>query len=179
MDRQIVYPGSIPLDTDLLSIQRNIMVALGYLTQATLGSSPVVDGLGCAPTNPASLTISVGPGSVALASVIDGSPFGSLAADTIDPLIKMGVNAAPTSFTLTAPVTSGQSTNYLIQANLLENDSTPVVLPFYNAANPAQPFSGPGTQRHRPEHSAAAARAIAAQTGGTRERWQPSHTVRR
>ncbi len=144
MDRQIVYPGSIPLDTDLLSIQRNVMIAVGYLAQATLGTAPVVDGLACAPTNPASLTISVGPGSVTLANVIDGSPFGSLAADTVDPLIKMGVNTTSTSFTLTAPVTSGQSTSYLIQANLLESDATPVVLPFYDAANPAQPFSGPG-----------------------------------
>lgn len=144
MDRQIVYPGSIPLDTDLLSIQRNVMVALGYLAQATLGNTPIVDGLICSPTNPASLTISISPGSVTLANVIDGSPFGSLAGDTVDPLIKMGVNTFWTPFTLTAPTTSGQSTNYLLQANLLESDATPVVLPFYDAANPSQPFSGPG-----------------------------------
>ena len=29
MDRTIVYPGSIPLDTDLLRLNRNTMVALG------------------------------------------------------------------------------------------------------------------------------------------------------
>ena len=28
------------------------MVALGYLIQATLGASPVVDGLACTPTSP-------------------------------------------------------------------------------------------------------------------------------
>ncbi len=74
MDRQIVYPGSIPLDTDLLSLQRNAMVALGYLAQATLGSSTVVDGLACSPTAPASLTVSVGPGSITSLSVIDATP---------------------------------------------------------------------------------------------------------
>ena len=144
MDRQIVYPGSIPLDTDLLSIQRNIMVAIGYLAQATLGTAPAVDGLVCSPTSPASLTVSIGPGSITLANVVDANPFGSLAADSTDPLLKMGVNIGATPFTLTAPTTSGQSINYLIQANLLESDASPVVLPYYNAANPAQPFSGAG-----------------------------------
>ena len=33
MDRNIVYPGSIPLDTDLLTVNRNTMIALGYLAQ--------------------------------------------------------------------------------------------------------------------------------------------------
>ncbi len=143
MDRQIVFPGSIPLDTDLLSLQRNTMIALGYLAQATLGSAPLVDGLACTPTVPASLTVTVGPGSITAPETIDSAAFGSLPADSADPLIKMGVNTTPTTFTLTAPATSGQSINYLIQAALLENDATPVVLPYYNAANPAQPFSGP------------------------------------
>ncbi len=143
MDRQIVYPGSIPLDTDLLGVQRNVMLALGYLAQATLGSDTVVDGLACKPTAPASMVITVGPGSLTQLNVIDTVAFGSLPADTADPLVKMGVNIASTSFTLTAPTTSGQSVNYLIQATLLEGDTTPVVLPYYNAANPAQPYSGP------------------------------------
>jgi hypothetical protein len=74
---------------------------------------------------------------------VDASSFGSLLADS-SPLVKIGTNLSPTSFTLTAPVTSGQSVNYLIEASLVEQDNTPVVLPYYNAANPAQPFSGPG-----------------------------------
>ena len=143
MDRQIVFPGSIPLDTDLLSVQRNAMVALGYLAQATLGSNAIADGLACTPTVPASLTVTVGAGSIAVLATIDGSAYGSLAADSIDPLVKMGINTTPTTFTLTAPVTSGQTINYLIQAALLEVDETPIVLPYYNAANPSQPFSGP------------------------------------
>lgn len=142
MDRQIIYPGSIPLDTDLLSIQRNTLVALGYLAQATLGSTTVVDGLACTPTAPASLTVSVGPGSITTLAVIDASPFGSLPADNTDPLVKTGINTGPVTFTLSTPTTSGQAINYLLQANLGENDSTPVVLPYYNAANPTQPFSG-------------------------------------
>ena len=34
MDRTIVYPGSIPLDTDILSGNRNALIAIGYLAQA-------------------------------------------------------------------------------------------------------------------------------------------------
>ncbi|MBV9784770.1 MAG: hypothetical protein JO264_13255 [Acidisphaera sp.] len=143
MDRSIVYPGSIPLDTDLLSVNRNTMIALGALAQATLGTGMVADGLVCAPTAPASLTVTVGPGSITALTVVDPLSYGSLAADPADALVKMGVNLTPTPFTLTAPTTSGQSVNFLIQASFEESDSTPVVLPYYNAANPAQPYSGP------------------------------------
>jgi hypothetical protein len=143
MDRSLVYPGSIPLDTDLLNTNRNAMTALGYLAQLVLGTSTVVDGLGCTPTVPASLTVTVGPGSITTFSVVDTLAYGSLPADTADPLVKMGINLASTSFTLAPPVTTGRSTNYLIQAALLESDANPVVLPYYNAANPAQPYSGP------------------------------------
>jgi hypothetical protein len=143
MDRNIVYPGSIPLDTDLLTLNRNTMTALGYLAQLILGTSTVVDGLVCSPTLPASLTVSVGPGSIVQLSVVDTLAYGSLPADGTDQLVKMGINLATTSFTVAAPTTSGQSANFLIQAALQEADSSPVVLPYYNAANPAQPYTGP------------------------------------
>ena len=143
MDRNIVYPGSIPLDTDLLNTNRNAMVALGALIQATLGSSQVIDGLTVSPTVPASLTIIVGPGSITQATTVDQNAYGSLAADTSDALLKMGVNLTATTLTLTAPTTSGQSINYLIQAAFVESDTNTTVLPYYNAANPAQPYLGP------------------------------------
>ncbi len=142
MDRNIVYPSSIPLDTDILSLNRSTMIGLGYLMQAVLGTNTVVDGLACTPTTPASMTVTVGPGMITQLSVIDQNTYGSLAADT-DPLVKMGINIAPISFTLAAPTTSGQAMNYLIEAAFQESDASPVVLPYYNAANPSQPYSGP------------------------------------
>ena len=143
MDRQIVYPGAIPLDTDILSIQRNAMIALGYVAQAAFGSSTVVDGLAITQTTVASMTINIGPGSVVSLATIDATAFGSLAADNTDPLVKVGVNTTATPFTLTAPVTSGQSINYLIEASFAESDGTAVVLPYYNASNPSVAYSGP------------------------------------
>lgn len=144
MDRILVYPGSIPLDTDILSLNRNTMIALGYLAQAVFGNNPIVDGLACSVTSPPSLSISVGPGAISQMTVVDTLPYGSLAADTTDPLLKIGVNTAPVNFTLIAPTNSGQSTNYLIEAAFQESDIDPVILPYYNASAPSQPFSGPG-----------------------------------
>ncbi len=143
MDRNLVYPGSIPLDTDLLTVNRNAMIALGALAQAILGSGTYVDGLACTPTSPASMSINLGPGSISQLSVVDTLPFGSLPADTADSLVKMGINIAPTTFTLVAPTVSGQAVNFLVQATLQESDTNAVVLPYYNATNPAQPYSGP------------------------------------
>lgn len=143
MDRQIVYPASIPLDTDFLSLNRNTMTAIGSVLHAALGASTIVDGLACQPTVPASLSVSIGPGSITQLGVLDTLSYGSLAADTADQIVKMGINLATTSFAITPPTTSGQSIIYLIEASFSESDTTPVVLPYVNAANPSQPYSGP------------------------------------
>lgn len=143
MDRQIVYPGSIPLDTDLLLLQRATMTALGALAQAVLGTTVVIDGLGCTPTTPPSLSVAVAPGSLFQPSVIDATGYGSLASVTGQSIVKAGINTATTILTLVPPASAGTVISYLIQASLNEYDASPVVLPYYNAANPAQPFVGP------------------------------------
>lgn len=172
MDRLMVYPGAIPLDTDILSVERNVMTALGWLTQAALGTATGVVGLACNPTVPASMTVNIGPGALWAQEVIDQSNFGSLPADT-SALMKMGIlpEAGGTNFTLTAPTTSGQSINYLIEAAFAEADTNPIVLPYVNPANPSQPFTGPnnaGTPQNtvRAQHVALQLKAgVAANTG--------------
>jgi hypothetical protein len=143
MDRNIVYPGAIPLDTDLLSINRNTMIALGFVMRATFGTDVVVDGLACTPTVPGSMAVQVGPGSLAQLSVVDATAYGSLSANSNVPLMKMGIDLSTQYFSLPPPATSGKSVNYLIQACLQESDQDLTVLPYYNASNPAQPYSGP------------------------------------
>ena len=144
MDRNIVYPGSIPLDTDLLATNRHAMVALGGLLRAVLGTSTVVDGLVVAPTTPASLAVTVGAGSVTQLATVDAAAYGSLAADTASALVKMGINLAATTLAVTLPSSSGQSVTHLVEVAFQEADTDPVVLPYYNAANPAMPYLGPG-----------------------------------
>ncbi len=143
MDRNIVYPGSIPLDTDLLTLNRSTMMALGYLAQCVIGTGPVVDGLACYATIPPSMQINVGPGSILQLSVLDTLDYGSLAADTTTPLLKMGITGSAGAFNLASPTVPGQTNSYLLQATFQEVDTNPIVLPYYNASNPAQPYSGP------------------------------------
>lgn len=143
MDRNIVYPGSIPLDTDLLSVNRNTMIGLSFLVQAILGSNTVADGLQCRPTSPASMNVVVGPGSITQLGPVDVLAYGSILSDPDDLIVKMGINSTPTTFNLVAPSSAGQSINYLVEAAFQEADGNPIVLPYYNASNPAQSFSGP------------------------------------
>lgn len=141
MDRGIVYPASIPLDTDNLYPQRAAMEAIGWLMQAIWGSpnSAFVFGLGCTPSG---MNAVVGPGGIVATTVVDQNQYGSLPANT-NALVKMGINQTSTSFPITAPTTSGDSINYLIQALFLEQDGSPLVLPYYNAANPSVTYAGP------------------------------------
>ncbi len=144
MDRPIVYPGAIPLDTDLLNTNRNVMKALGMLISATLGTSTVVSGLPVGPSSPAAMNVVVGPGSIFQLATVDAAAYGSLPADNADALMKQGINITSTTLAIPAPTTSGYAQSYLIEAALLEQDAAPVVLPYYNAANPSSPYLGPG-----------------------------------
>ncbi|OYV37433.1 MAG: hypothetical protein B7Z80_12825 [Rhodospirillales bacterium 20-64-7] len=143
MDRNIVYPGSVPMDTDILYPNRNAMVAVAALTAATLGNRTVADGLACSATFPASLSISIGPGSITQLATLDATSYGSLPADLADQIVKTGINLQPTVFALTPPASPGESINYLIEASFAESDTDPMVLPYVNSAAPTQPFSGP------------------------------------
>jgi hypothetical protein len=143
MNRQIVYSGAIPLDTDQLSQNKNTMVGLGFLMQAILGTTTVADGLACTPTSPASMSVLVAQGSIYEVENIDNSAFGSLAADTVNQIVKQGIIVGNTTFNCPAPGTTGFSTAYLIQASYQDVDGGAVVLPYYNASNPAVAFNGP------------------------------------
>jgi hypothetical protein len=67
-----------------------------------------------------------------------------LPADTADSILKQGIVLGSSTFNLAAPTTSGYSINYLIEAIFQESDTNNVVLPYFNSANPNQPFSGQG-----------------------------------
>lgn len=143
MDRQIVYAGQVPLETDLLNTNRNTYTALGMLIQDMLGTNTVFSGLACVPTSPAGMTVNVNPGRVYSLQQRDPTAYSSLGQDTTNQIMKQGVLLAATNFSCPAPATSGYSINYLISAAFLEQDTNAVVLPYYNSNNPQQAFSGP------------------------------------
>ncbi|MDY3551393.1 hypothetical protein R5W24_000469 [Gemmata sp. JC717] len=144
MDRIVVYQGQIPLETDLLSTNKNAMVALGYLMQAVLGTSVSVEGLACTPNSPADMTVRVGPGAIHSLQNVDGTAYGTIPADTTRQIVKQGLSQNTVSFTCPAPATTGHSIVYLIQAAYQDVDTGATVLPYYNASNPSVPWSGPG-----------------------------------
>lgn len=143
MDRQMVYPGALPQDTDLLLTNKNAMVALGNALQMALGTTTQVDGLACVPTGPATLTVNVGPGSIITQANVDATAYGSIASDTTDNVMKQGIILTTTNFSTPAPITVGQSVVYLVQATFSEIDGGSTVLPYFNASNPASPYNGP------------------------------------
>lgn len=143
MDRQIIYPGQIPLETDLLNTNRNTMVAMAKLAKAMFGTGTMVNGLSVGPSSPAALTVQVGAGEIYSLQNLDGTAYSSLAADTTHQIMKQGIALDAVTLGCAAPGTAGFSINYLIQATFQETDGTPVVLPYYNASNPSQAYSGP------------------------------------
>ncbi len=144
MDRQTVYAGQVPLETDLLNTNRNVLIAIGKMMSDMLGTSTYASGLGCVATAPASLSVQVQPGQLYALQNLDSTPYSSLAADTTHQIVKQGIALDAATLACPAPTTAGFSINYLIEANYADVDSNPVVLAYYNASNPSQAFSGPG-----------------------------------
>jgi hypothetical protein len=64
--------------------------------------------------------------------------------DTADQILKQGLLFGSTILACPAPVTTGFSVNYLIEAIYQDVDTGNTVLPYFNSANPQQTFSGPG-----------------------------------
>lgn len=143
MDRQIVWPGAIPLETDLLNTNKQAMVAIAKLASALLGTGTTINGLSCGPTAPASLQVSVGAGEIYALKNIDDTAYSSLTADTTHQILKQGILLDAVTLSCPAPGTTGQSINYLVQAAFAETDTNATVLPFYNASNPSQAWNGP------------------------------------
>lgn len=144
MDRQTIYLGAIPLETDLLHAQQDGMVALAKFSAAVLGATTIVNGFTCTPTSPASLAVNLTKGEVYQLEPLEATAWSSLAADTTDTILKQGIQLGTVQFALTPPATSGYSQVFLIEVQYQDLDTNQVVLPYFNAANPTQPFMGPG-----------------------------------
>lgn len=143
MDRQIVYHLQNAVETDLLSTNRNVMIALGKLAGGLIGTAGAVNGLVVAPSSPAALTVRVGPGEIYQLGNVDNTAYSSLPADTANSVLKQGIALTAKTLACAAPATAGYSINYLIQATYQDVDTGSAVLAYYNASNPAQAYSGP------------------------------------
>ncbi len=147
MNRRIVYAAQIPLSGDFLQAQKDALQALGQLAQDVMTSAAtpsLLVGLACTPTNPATMTVNLGPGSVYQQGASDGTAFGSLLADSTT-VMQQGYSTASRNLGgFVAPGVAGQTINYLVQVQFQQVDSRPLALPYFNSANPQVPLVGPG-----------------------------------
>ncbi|MDR3538817.1 MAG: hypothetical protein P4L71_20140, partial [Acetobacteraceae bacterium] len=140
MDRPICYPGQVPADSDFLTVAKAAMLGFHGVLRAAFGTSTYYDGL--AVTAGTGLNVTIGPGSIVVTATTDATAYGSLGTDSTS-IVKQGINTASSSLgPFTAPTTSGQSVNILIQAEFAEVDSNSALLLYYNANNPSTPFGG-------------------------------------
>ena len=144
MDRPIVYPGSVPADTDILTFARANVVALAALAQTVLGAGPALSGFSCTPA--AGLKISVGLGVIYEFHNLDDAAYGSLPPTNYQ-VLKQGLSQNPTMLSCPAPSGAGQSIAYLVQIGQQDQDGSPVVLEFYDSSNPSVPYTGPNNSQ--------------------------------
>lgn len=123
---------------------KDSMIGSAKLASVVLGESTLANGFVVTPTGPASLQVVYGPGEVYSMASVDALAFSTLPADTTHSILKQGISLNGGVLGCPAPGTSGQSINYLIQVAYQDLDANPILLPYYNSANPAMPYSGQG-----------------------------------
>jgi len=114
---------------------------VGALARCVLGTGVVADGLACTPAA-SGYGVVVGAGSLSTLYQVDAQPFGSLPADAT-PMVRVAQNRSDTALLLHGPADGDHALCWLIQAAISDYDTAPLALPYYNAANPAVPWSGP------------------------------------
>lgn len=152
MRRVQTYVGQQVYEYLFSAQAQNDMVALAKVCAALFGTTGSVKGLSVTQTSVASMAVKIGPGEIYQMESLEATACGTLPADTTHTILKQGIQLdSITTSTFAAPSVSGQSINYLIQAQYQDSDisldptsgSSPVVLQFYNATAPATPWSGP------------------------------------
>ncbi|MBB3213414.1 hypothetical protein FHW67_002706 [Herbaspirillum sp. Sphag1AN] len=160
MDRIETYVGQSILEWNFSKPDQNKMVALAKMISLMFGSTTMANGLACTQQTVATMFVNIGAGEIYQAAQLEATACGTLPADTAHTIMKQGIaldtvvvpNSATGVTAFTAPATSGQSINYLIEAAYADSDvsidpttgTSPVVLPFYNSSNPQSPLQGPG-----------------------------------
>ncbi len=128
------------------------MTALAKLCASLFGQNGMINGLAVTQTTVASMSVLVGIGEVYQVAPLESSVCGTLPQDISHTILKQGLRLDSGSISgFSAPTTSGQSINYLIEVQYQDYDlsldptsgTSPVVLQFYNASNPTTPWSGP------------------------------------
>lgn len=141
MDRGLVYPGQVPMETDILFLYRSAMVSFAKMSALMVGSNGILNNCPCVPGT--GLSIAFGPGEIYQSDNIDTTAFSTIPADSVHQIIKQGILLDAATLSVPAPGTAGQSIAYLVQCKFLDVDGAYTTLPYYNSATPTIPFPGP------------------------------------
>lgn len=153
VDRPIIYDEEQGRTFDILRGWQEAMIALAEMEQDITGQiSGQLAGLVASPTGPASLTINLAAGRIYQQSATDSTTYGALPSNT-QIIQQQGATAATQITFSTAALSAGQSQWALVEAQFAQvdevdpNDPTGGLLFYFNSANPAQPFQGPGNNQ--------------------------------
>lgn len=134
MDRVINYVGEVINAEDLAYLNQRAMVGIAKLSSAVLGVNTLLNDLSCVPDTPASLNVVLNPGEIYTLVNLEPTAFGPLPSDTAHQIVKQGIVLDPQIFNCPAPITPGDSVNYLIQVQFQENDGQSETRAFYAAS---------------------------------------------
>ena len=150
MDRSIIAPLEQMRDFDFVQFEHDVLCALGDLAKdclsqlnSTATATTTVAGFAASQSTPsANLSVVIGTGRIYTLAQADATSDGSITTDATI-ICQQGRNAGQT-LTLVPP-SAGQSQWNLIQCSFQQQDAVRAgdpnngIVPFFNAANPAQP----------------------------------------
>ena len=132
-NRLIIYSNSVGSSQSFNAVQQNAMMADGNLPQALFGTSTTIGGFGVTPTSPGSLAVNIAPGVIFQWNQVDPSGVAGSLVNANYCMKSAATNAIVVETGFTAPA-SGQSTNYLLEANFLESQGNPQYLNYATQA---------------------------------------------
>jgi hypothetical protein len=134
VDRILVFNDEQFRASDPCNLDRFAMIGLAKLSECVLGSSTALNNLGCVADMPASMNVILQPGEIYMMENVDDTAYGPLPADTTHQILKQGILLDAVTFPVTAPVTPGDSVNYLIQVTYQDDDNTPENRPYFSGS---------------------------------------------
>lgn len=126
----MVYPVEVPYAEDILSGAKDAYVGMGRFIDAVLGASTQLNGFNCTASTPAALTVDVNSGEIYSLQVTDPTAYGALPPDA-HPLMKQGIMLDKITLNTPAPISVGDSVNYLVQVAFSEVDNVADLRNFY------------------------------------------------
>ena len=134
-NRQTWYPAEQVQSSVLMQQEQDASRSLFQFIQDALGGTNAAF-TGLAATPGTGLTVAIGDGALYQYSELDPTAWSTLPADTNEWMLQGLLRSSTTLSGFAAPGTSGDSIDYLIEAQIQVTDTTAVNLPFTNGANP-------------------------------------------